>query len=62
LPQLGFGSGENIVTASADIHTCAEFKESLCRGPTQAGAAAGNENAFVVEKILLEHEAPLVQA
>ncbi len=48
-----FGSGflEYVFAAAADVDGGAEFEEAVSHGFAEAGAAAGDEDAFVCEKI-----------
>src|SRR5208283_4617826 len=54
--QLLLGCRQNLFAPTADVDFGAKFKESLGCGFTEACAAAGNKDAFVEEKIGLEHE------
>ena len=54
--QFGLGRGEDFVTPSADVDGGAELEKSLSSGFAKSSAAAGDEDAFVLEKIFLEHE------
>ncbi len=62
LAELGFGRGEDFLTPSADIDRGSEFKEALGRGLAQARAAAGDQDAFVLQQILLVHGSPKIWA
>ena len=50
--KFGGGLLENVFTAAADVDRGAEFEEAVGHGFAESGAAAGDEDAFVAEKIL----------
>jgi len=41
---------------AADVDFCAEFEEAVGHAFAEAGASAGDEDAFVGQKIVAEHE------
>ena len=55
LVQFLLGRGENFLPASADVDFRAQFQEALGRGFAETGAAAGDQDAFALEQVFLEH-------
>jgi hypothetical protein len=53
--KLGGGLFEDFFAASADVDGGAELEEALGHAFAQAGAAAGDQDAFVAEKVGSEH-------
>ena len=53
--KFGGGLFENFFAAAADVDGGSELEEALGHAFAEAGAAAGDEDAFVVEKIGAEH-------
>ena len=53
--EFGGGLFENFFAAAADVDCRAEFEEAVGHAFAEAGAAAGDEDAFVVQKIGAEH-------
>jgi hypothetical protein len=47
---------EDIVTAPTDVDFSAEFEESLGSSFAEAGASAGDEDAFIEQEIFLKHD------
>jgi hypothetical protein len=56
--EFGGSLFENFFAAAADVDCCTEFEEALGHGLAEAGAAPGNKNALVGEKIVAKHEYP----
>src|SRR5258708_9399939 len=54
--EFGCGLFEHGFAAAADVDSCTEFEEALSHAFAQARSSPGDEDAFAVEKILLEHE------
>src|ERR1700678_328720 len=53
--EFGGSSLENVFAAPADVDGCSKFEETLRHGFAKAGAAAGDEDSFVLEKIGAKH-------
>src|SRR5208282_153868 len=53
--EFSGGLLENFFTAAADVDDGAEFEEALGHALAEAGAAAGDQDALVLEKIGAEH-------
>src|SRR5260370_15162523 len=54
--EFGCGLFEDRFPAAADVDGCTEFEEALSHAFAEARASPGDEDAFAVEKIVLEHE------
>jgi len=54
--EFGCGLFEDGFAAAADADSCTEFEEALSHAFAEARASSGDEDAFAVEKIFLEHE------
>jgi hypothetical protein len=54
--EFGCGLLEDGFAAAADVDSCTEFEEALSHAFAEARASPGDEDAFAVEEILLEHE------
>ncbi len=53
--EFGCGLSEYGFAAAADVDHCTEFEEALSHAFAEARASPGDEDAFAVEKIFLEH-------
>ena len=56
LAEFSFGRQQDLMAATADVDGRAQFKESLGGSLTESGTSPGNEDAFVLKKIVLEHD------
>jgi len=54
--EFGCGLFEDGFAAAEDADSCTEFEEALSHAFAEARASSGDEDAFAVEKIFLEHE------
>src|SRR4029077_12176663 len=55
LAQFGLGGGQDFVAAPTDVNSGAQYEEALSSRSAKTGAASRDENAFVLEQVLLEH-------
>jgi hypothetical protein len=53
--QLAAGLLQDFAPAAADVNRCAELQKALSHRAAQASAASGDQNAFALEQIWLEH-------